>query len=40
MFDFMKDLYLEANGFDMEKVREERKKKIEKEKAETIIFYL
>lgn len=38
MFDFMKDFYLEINGFDMEKVKEERKQKLEKEKAETIIF--
>lgn len=38
MFDFFKDLYLEMNDFDMEKVREERQLKIEEEKAETIIF--
>lgn len=37
MFDFMKDLYLEACGLDMEQVHKERKEKIEKEKAETVL---
>ena len=38
MFDFMKDLYFEMNGFDMEMIKEEKRKKLEREKAETIIF--
>ncbi len=36
MFDFFKDLYFEANNFDMDMIREEKKKKLEKEKSETI----
>ena len=38
MFDFMKDLYFEMNDYDMDMIREEKKRKIEKEKADTIIF--
>lgn len=38
MFDFIKDLYFEMNGFDMEMIKEEKRKKLEREKAETIIF--
>ena len=38
MFDFMKDLYFEVNDYDMDMIREEKKRKIEKEKADTIIF--
>lgn len=38
MFDFMKDLYLEACGLDLEQVRKERKEKLEIEKAETAII--
>lgn len=38
MFDFMKDIYLEMNGLDVAKAREERKVKLEKEKSETVIF--
>lgn len=34
----MKDIYFEANGFDMDKIREEKKIKIEKEKKDIIIF--
>lgn len=32
MLDFFKDLYLEANGFDMERVREIKKERREKNK--------
>ena len=38
MFDFMKDLYLEACGLDLEQVKKERKEKLEIEKAETVII--
>lgn len=38
MFDFMKDLYFEVNGYDMDMIRKEREQQIEKEKKETIIF--
>ena len=38
MFDFMKDLYLEACGLDLEQVKKERKEKLEIEKAETAII--
>lgn len=38
MFDFLKDLYFEMNDFDMDKIKEEKKMKIEIEKSETILF--
>lgn len=38
MFDFFEDLYFELNGYDMEKIRQQKLEKLEKEKRETILM--
>lgn len=38
MFDFLKDLYLQASGLDLTQIEKERKEKIESEKADTILL--
>ncbi len=38
MFDFFKDLYFELNGYNMEKIREQKKEKLEQEKRGTILL--
>lgn len=38
MFDFFKELYLEASGIDMEQIEKESREKLEKEKNNTIIL--
>lgn len=38
MFEFFEDLYFELNGYDMEKIRQQKREKIEKERGETVIM--
>lgn len=38
MLDFLKDLYLQASGLDMELIEKERREKIEIEKSKTILI--
>lgn len=38
MFDFFEDLYFELNGYDMEKIRQQKKEKLEREKGEIILI--